>query len=236
MKRSVCADGRRLEYILVQSRRASVLFQALPGGVTKVYAPMYLRLRDVDEMVRQRVPELLQLHERLETELEKNRLAHPVDPGSRICVEGRGRSLELRRGENIRLQLDEDVCLLTLPHPDDEAAVRQALKQALSRLALERIRAQLNEYAPRLGVRFGRVAIRDQKTRWGSCSAKHNLNFNWKLIMAPPQALNYVVVHELCHLIEFNHSPRFWRLVESQMPEYESWKKWLKAHGAELGV
>lgn len=236
MKRSVCAGGRRLEYILVQSRRASVLFQALPGGVTKVYAPMYLRLRDVDEMVRQRVPELLQLHERLETELERNRLAHPVEPGSRICVEGRGRSLELRRGENIRLQLDEDVCLLTLPRPDDEAAVRQALKQALSRLALERIRAQLNEYAPRLGVRFGRVAIRDQKTRWGSCSAKHNLNFNWKLIMAPPQALNYVVVHELCHLIEFNHSPRFWRLVESQMPEYESWKKWLKAHGAELGV
>ena len=54
--------------------------------------------------------------------------------------------------------------------------------------------------------------------------------------MAPPQALEYVVIHELCHLIEFNHSPRFWRLVETHMPEYECWKKWLKAHGSELGV
>ena len=114
--------------------------------------------------------------------------------------------------------------------------MRAALKQALSRRALTRIRERLGEYASRLGVEFGRVAIRDQKSRWGSCSAKHNLNFNWKLIMAPPEALDYVVIHELCHLIEFNHSPRFWRLVEEQMPEYEAWKKWLKAHGAELGV
>lgn len=236
MKRSVSAGGRRLDYILIQSKRADVLLQALPGGVTKVYAPTYLHLRDADEMVRRRIPELLRMHERLETELERNRLEHPVSPGSRICVEGRGRALELRRGETIDLRLEEDACLLTLPRPDDEEAVRQALKQALSRLALERIRAELEIYAPRLDVRFGRVTIRDQKTRWGSCSAKHNLNFNWKLIMAPSQALRYVVIHELCHLIEFNHSPRFWRLVETHMPEYESWKKWLKAHGAELGV
>jgi len=126
--------------------------------------------------------------------------------------------------------------MLTLPKPDDENCVRAALKQALSRRALARIRERLDEYASKLGVNFGRVAIRDQKSRWGSCSQKHNLNFNWKLIMAPPEALTYVVIHELCHLIEFNHSARFWNLVQSQMPEYEAWKKWLKAHGSELGV
>ena len=80
------------------------------------------------------------------------------------------------------------------------------------------------------------MTVRDQRSRWGSCSSKHNLNFNWKLILAPPQALDYVVVHELCHLHEFNHSLRFWRLVESQMPDYEAWKKWLKIHGSELGI
>ena len=114
--------------------------------------------------------------------------------------------------------------------------MRAALKAALSRRALERIRRRLDEYAPRLGVRYGRVAVRDQRSRWGSCSQKGNLNFNWKLIMAPEEALTYVVIHELCHLIEFNHSPRFWRLVEGQMPEYECWKKWLEAHGSKLGV
>ena len=125
---------------------------------------------------------------------------------------------------------------LYLPDAGDASAARAAIQSALSRRALARIREQLNTYAPRIGVSYGRVAIRDQRSRWGSCSAKGNLNFNWKLIMAPPEALIYVVIHELCHRIEFNHSPRFWALVQAQMPEYEAWKKWLKQHGSELTI
>lgn len=236
MKRSVSGNGRRLEYILIRSRRRDVLFKALPGGETRVYAPAYLPLREADALVRERMDALLRMHDQLERQLAQNRLRHPVAQGSRICIEGRAYALERAQGKHVALRLEGERCILTLPEPEDENAVRAALKQALSRRALTRIRERLGEYAPRLGVEFGRVAIRDQKSRWGSCSAKHNLNFNWKLIMAPPEALDYVVIHELCHLIEFNHSPRFWRLVEAQMPEYEAWKKWLKAHGAELGV
>lgn len=236
MKRCVSEGGRKLEYTLVRSRRRDVMLKALPGGETRVYAPTYLPLREADAMVRARMDELLDMHRRLENIIEENRLRHPVAEGSRICIEGEACILERRRGSRIGMKLQDGRCILTLPDPDDENAVRAALKQALSRRALERIRRQLDFYAPRLGVNFGRVAIRDQKTRWGSCSQKHNLNFNWKLIMAPPEALDYVVIHELCHLIEFNHSPRFWNLVKAQMPEYEFWKKWLKDHGRELGV
>ena len=125
---------------------------------------------------------------------------------------------------------------LWLPQPTGEEAVRAAVRSALSARALERIRERIAALHPAIGGEFGRVAVRDQRTRWGSCSSKHNLNFNWKLIMAPPEALDYVVVHELCHLHEFNHSPRFWARVGSVMPDYEIWKKWLKAHGGELGV
>ena len=134
------------------------------------------------------------------------------------------------------MQLNEDALKLSLPEPECEEKVRAALRQTLSEYALKRIRERLDVYQPRIGGEYGRVTIREQRTRWGSCSSKHNLNFNWKLIQAPPEALDYVVIHELCHLREFNHSPRFWRLVEAQMPEYEAWKKWLKQHGAELGV
>ncbi len=236
MKRQVCAGGRRLDYILIQTSRRDLLIQALPGGQTRVYAPAWMRLKDIDAELSRRIPELQQLHAQLEHALEQNRLAHPVSPGSRICVEGRGLELVIDQAEQISLHIDGERCILRLRDGQDEAAVRQAIRQGLSRLALERIREQLEIYAPRLAVRYGRVTIRDQRSRWGSCSAKHNLNFNWKLIMAPPQVLEYVVIHELCHLIEFNHSARFWRLVESQMPEYEAWKKWLKLHGAELGV
>jgi len=236
MKRRVSANGRTLEYILIRSQRRDVMFKALPGMETRVYAPSYLSLKQADAMVRERMDALLQMHMQLENQLRENRLRHPVDEGSRICIEGRAYLLRRMQGKRISLKITGDTCELTLPQPDSEDHVRAALKQALSRRALERIRERLGEYAPRIGVEFGRIAIRDQKSRWGSCSAKHNLNFNWKLIMAPPEALTYVVIHELCHLIEFNHSRRFWGLVEAQMPEYESWKKWLKIHGSELGV
>ena len=102
------------------------------------------------------------------------------------------------------------------------------------RLQSERIRQRIEWYHPRIGGAFGRVTVRDQRSRWGSCSSKHNLNFNWKLILAPPEALTYVVIHELCHLKDFNHSPRFWAEVRARMPEYEAWKKWLHTHGKEL--
>ncbi len=236
MKRTVCGDGRRLEYILIRSQRRDVLMQALPEGETRVYAPSYMHLRDVDALVRGRIGELAEMHAALEHQLEENRLRHPVAPGSHICVEGRALRLELERGSRVAMELTGEVFRLRLPEPGDEDQVRAAIRQALSRLALARIRERLKIFAPRIGVEFGRVTVRDQRSRWGSCSSKGNLNFNWKLIMAPPQVLDYVVIHELCHRIEFNHSPRFWGLVRGQMPEYEVWKKWLKRHGGELGV
>ena len=80
---------------------------------------------------------------------------------------------------------------------------------------------------------YGRITIREQKTRWGSCSSKGNLNFNWKLIRMPQEILDYVVVHELAHRMEMNHSPRFYRIVASVLPDYKIRERWLKAHGGE---
>jgi len=236
MKRSVLDGKERLDYILIRSVRRDVLFKALPEGEIRVYAPSWMRLKDIDDMVRGKIPELRAMHKRLDQELALNRLNHPVSDGSRVCVEGKGLNLRLQKAGRIHAQIGGEDMILSLPRPESEEHVRAAIRQTLSQRALTRVRERLSHYAPLIGVEFGRVAIRDQKSRWGSCSAKHNLNFNWKLIMAPPEALDYVVIHELCHLIEFNHSKRFWSLVESQMPEYEVWKKWLKAHGSELGV
>ena len=91
-------------------------------------------------------------------------------------------------------------------------------------------------YAQLLGVTYATISIRDQKTRWGSCSSKGNLSFSWRLILAPPKVLDYVVVHELCHRKEMNHSPRFWVLVESMIPDYKTHRKWLKENGEKLTI
>ena len=236
MKRVVVADGRRLEYTLIQSARRDVLFQALPGAGIRVYAPKYIGLRDIDGMVRERAAQLTGMLKEVEAKLEADRLAHPVSDGSPILIEGKRRALRLTKGARVRGEAIGDEYRLTLPEPESEPAVRAAIRSTLSEAALRRVRERLAYYAPRVGRTPGRVTIREQKSRWGSCSGKGNLNFNWKLIMAPPQVLDYVVVHELCHLIEFNHSPRFWALVEKQMPDYEAWKKWLKAHAGDLKI
>lgn len=91
-------------------------------------------------------------------------------------------------------------------------------------------------YAQRMEVSYCRITLRDQKTRWGSCSSKQNLNFNWRLIFAPPLVLDYVVVHELAHLREMNHSARFYAVVEQVMPDYKTWQRWLRENGKLLQV
>ena len=234
MKRVVIAEGRRIEYTLIQTVRKSVLFQALPAGEIRVYAPKAMRLRDIDAMVRERAGQLAQMGRAVDQHIEQSRREHPVTDGSPFLIEGERRALRLARGRRVSAEITADEFRLTLPDPDSDEAVRAAIRSALSTRALERIRERLAFYIPRVGKQPGRITIREQKSRWGSCSSKHNLNFNWKLIMAPPQALDYVVIHELCHLHEFNHSPRFWSLVEAQMPDYKVWKKWLKDHAEDL--
>ena len=107
-----------------------------------------------------------------------------------------------------------------------EAEARRAARELVAMVA--------EEEAPALGVEFARIQVRDQRTRWGSCSSRGTLSFNWRLALAPHEVLDYVVVHELCHLREPNHSPRFWRLVETRRPGWREQRAWLREHGAEL--
>ncbi len=104
----------------------------------------------------------------------------------------------------------------------------------LQALAKKVIPEKVAYYARVMGVTYGRISIRSQKTRWGSCSREGNLNFNCLLMMAPSEVLDYVVVHELSHRLEMNHSARFWAQVEKVLPDYRVPRKWLKEHGGKL--
>ena len=106
--------------------------------------------------------------------------------------------------------------------------------RALARQAVQILPGRLQYFAPRVGVDYGRVTVRCQKTKWGSCSAQGNLNCNCLLMLCPPEVLDYIVVHELCHRRELNHSPRFWAEVERVMPDYRKHRDWLKAYGGQL--
>jgi predicted metal-dependent hydrolase len=109
-----------------------------------------------------------------------------------------------------------------------------AVERWYRREARARIGEAVGAEAARLGLRPGAVSIRDQRTRWGSCSSRGTLSFSWRLVVAPAAVLDYVVVHELCHLRAPNHSRAFWRLVEAARPGWQEQRRWLRDHGDEL--
>lgn len=104
----------------------------------------------------------------------------------------------------------------------------------LANKALKYIPERVAYYAKQIGVNYGGITIRNQKTRWGSCSSKGNLNFNCLLMLTPPEVIDYVVVHELCHRKEMNHSKAFWSEVEKVLPDYKDQIKWLKDEGGNI--
>ena len=106
--------------------------------------------------------------------------------------------------------------------------------QLLAARAKETIPPRVAAFAAQLGVAFGRITVRAQKTRWGSCSMQGNLNFNCLLMLAPEAVLDYVIVHELCHRKQMNHSAEFWAEVERILPDYTEQRRWLKQQGANL--
>ena len=118
--------------------------------------------------------------------------------------------------------------------PEAQPKLTDAELRELARRAKEVLPEITAYYAPLVGVDYGRITIRAQRTRWGSCSAQGNLSFNCLLMLTPDDVMEYVVVHELCHRKEMNHSARFWAEVERVLPGYRESRRWLKEHGGGL--
>jgi predicted metal-dependent hydrolase len=128
---------------------------------------------------------------------------------------------------------DGDEIVIHVAEPDGRTvgAVLEAWLKPRARAAIER---EIGRHATALGVAPAAVSIRDQRTRWGSASRQARLAFSWRLILAPPEALETVVIHELAHLRVFGHGPRFWSVVASRRPDHKVWRRWLHDHSAEL--
>jgi predicted metal-dependent hydrolase len=148
----------------------------------------------------------------------------------KLWLEGEPLGIEHVGGTLPRAELRDGV--LHVSGQKREVAV--AIERWYRREARRRITAVVEREAAQLGLRFNSLAIRDQRTRWGSCSRKGNLSFSWRLLIAPPKVLEYVVVHELLHLREPNHSKAFWRIIESARPGWQDQARWLREHGEEL--
>jgi predicted metal-dependent hydrolase len=147
--------------------------------------------------------------------------------GESLMYLGRNYRLELVSEGPAKVVFDQKFIIPRSPRPTASSRLIQWYMQK----ARQRIHSRACYYAKHLGVSFNEIIISDLRFRWGSCTKKQNLNFNWRLIKAPMRVIDYVVVHELTHLLEPNHNPNFWNIVSIQVPHYQKAKQWLLEHG-----
>ncbi len=127
-----------------------------------------------------------------------------------------------------------DDMLRLAKHHVEETSIKRALETLYRRNARQRFERRADHFAAQMGLEYEQIEVRNQRTKWGSCSSNGTLGLNWRLLMAPPEILDYVVVHELAHLREANHSAEFWALVAEHDPEYEAHSEWLTENSARL--
>lgn len=149
-----------------------------------------------------------------------------VGLGTLLPIEGRPLRLVAGYGKRARIEQGE----LHVPEARPAAAAMAFVKAH----ARERLAERVAFYADRLGQEAGKLTLRDTRSRWGSCTSRGDLMFNWRLAMAPPEVLDYVAAHEVAHLIEMNHSAAFWAQVARIYPDYEPMRRWLKTEGPAL--
>lgn len=168
---------------------------------------------------------------------ERRTLAIEVKKGPQVIVRAPKRMRTADIVQFIELKkrwiIDKYKAVLVDKADENRIQIPEYMTQAwLETEGVDRFRRKIIAWAQKMQIDYGRVSIRDQKTRWGSCSSKGNLNFNWRLLMMPEEIMDYVIVHELAHRREMNHSPRFWQIVEKYIPDYQKRLQWLKANGS----
>lgn len=229
----------RVTYRLKRSkRRRTVGLKLDPEHGLVVYCPQSVSLRRLEEV----------LHHNSKWIREKSRQAEARratmpqvrwTPGARLPFKGVHYPLELlfHAGKRELLLIDGRLQLI-LPAKVSaclsEEELREQMHLSFRAAARETIEARVAFFERVVGFQPRSIRIKGQKTRWGSCSARGILNFNWRLILAPPPVLDYVVVHELCHLAHLDHSRRFWARVGAVLPAYAEARSWLTEHGSTL--
>ena len=203
-----------------RARRFSLRVSRLDGRVT-LSLPM--RAREADALA---------FAHAQEDWLRRALAAMPKVPtlafGAELPLEGQPYRLVPGSGRAIRVEAGE------LAIPGDPAQMGRRLAAWLKTRARDRLAAASDHFAARLGRPYSSLALRDTRSRWGSCTHDGRLMYNWRLIMAPPAVLDYVAAHEVAHLAQMNHSAAFWSTVARLLPGYEAQRRWLKAQGQTL--
>ena len=233
-------DNKNIEWsVRYSSRRRTILLRIAGLHRLEITAPVGTGADKLQQLLRDKAAWLLRQMQRLETTVTSSTNAS-LTHGATLLFQGAPHSLLLLAdgGKKPQVTRNHGAIAIHLPELvgyDNDPAVYRTLKKWYGEQALTRLVERTRYWAAHIGVTPSRIALRDQKTRWGSCSSLGAISYNWRIIMAPPPVLDYLVIHELCHMLQANHSPKYWLEVARWCPDYKNQRGWLRQNGGLLG-
>lgn len=222
----LAVSGRQIPLVMVRHPRARRFRLRLkPDGTARVTIPRGGSLAEARRFAERSIPWLEHQLQQLAT---RPKHPAPLSVGSEILFRGERLSIEAAADGLIRF--GNETVKVAGPDPDQ----RPAIERHLWRLAAKELPPVVVEYAARFALTVNRITVRNQRSRWGSCSRRGTISLNWRLIQTPVNVRDYIVIHELAHRLEMNHSERFWQQVERWCLDYTTAERWLKQHSTAL--
>jgi predicted metal-dependent hydrolase len=234
-------QGAIIPYEERKNSRAKRLSLRIGRDKVRVTVPSRATQREIREFIKANQNWVLEHWVKIQEELRKIP-ERQYQNGEVLSVLGQSLELKILKVNQKRIVLrylqEEkkiEICLPVAVTPEYQTeAIREILEKWLKQKAREVFQAKLNELSVQMGVSYKEFRLKEQKTRWGSCSSKGNINLNWRVILAPERVAEYLIIHELAHLKHMNHSPSFWEVVRQYCPEYDACRHWLKVNGESL--
>jgi predicted metal-dependent hydrolase len=225
-----------LEYRIRRSDKARHARIVVDADGVEVVVPRRMALRHVEPFVREKRPWIERTLRRYQDAVIDGDVRVDLRDGGEVPYLGEQLDLDVRvepGRTRPHVRRRGDVLTVKVARRGREA-IRDALERWYRRQARDEIEWRLDDAVARAGTRYTSLTIRAQRTRWASCSNSGSMSFNWRLLLAPEEILDYVVEHEVAHLDVLDHSPRFWRLVRSRVPDYKQHERWLRRNGPAL--
>jgi len=237
----IMVDGKRISYTLCKTRRKTIGITIDMRGEVKVSAPLRVSEKQICEAVQKKAGWIAgKVNEALE--MSSKAVIREFVSGESLQYLGEEYTLEVLEKDlgKAEVQKNDDVISVYITRGLSGESRKQAIKEALIKWYRQRfseiVSQRMEKYSLQVKATPCKVVVKDQKTLWGSCSQRGNINLNWRLVMAPLPVIDYVIVHELCHLNVMNHSKSYWNLVESIIPDYREMRGWLKKNGNRLTI
>lgn len=228
-------DGNGFIAEIIRTNRRKSADIRVEEGAVSVVVPTNTPNEKIDQLLsakRRWIKEKITLHQEMTPASSKRYVS-----GEAFSYLGRNYRLKVETGNFAPVKLLNGRLVVTVPSGTEQPhMVRNALVRWYKRQAEQKLTEKVNRFAPLVGVEPAGIGIRTFKSRWGSCTSKRKLEFNWQILIAPNRMVDYVVIHELCHLIRHDHSPAFWKEMSRCMPGHESCRIWLRENAARLKI